>query len=333
MEATLAQAGIPDCLEDDRLCRWMWELTGEAWLAEGSTAAVVPLRIVLILLLALVTRWLLRRAVNRLVRRAATGDVPTVLRPLPERLRNTVHEATSLISPVRRRQRAEAIGSVLRSAVAIVTFSIAGLLILSELDIHLGPLLAGAGIVGVALGFGAQSLVRDLLAGLFMLLEDQYGVGDVVDLGEATGTVEAVGLRITTLRDLGGVFWYVPNGEIRRVGNHSQGSATVIIDMPIGFAAVAEAAAALRLGAERLTEDTDFADLLVEPPEVLGVDQVTVEGAVIRTIVKTTPDAQWQIGRELRRRQTEALEEAGLAADILAARVYPRDPGGAAGRQ
>lgn len=316
----------PDCLATDRLCRWVWEATGQRWLAEASGVALVPLRILLIVALALVARWLLRRAIDRLVRSAANDDVPAILRPLPEAVRSTMQEVAS-VRPARRRQRAESIGSVLRSFVTIMVFSIAILLVLSEFDINLAPLLAGAGIVGVALGFGAQSLVKDLLAGLFILLEDQYGVGDVVDVGEASGVVEAVGLRITTLRDLGGVFWYVPNGEIRRVGNRSQGSAGVVIDMPIGFAPVTEAADALRLGAQRLADDPELAEFLVEPPELLGVDKVTVEGAVLRTIVKTTPDAQWRIARELRRRQTEALEEAGLAAQIMAARVYPRDPG------
>jgi small conductance mechanosensitive channel len=319
----------PDCLSTDRLCRWVWEVTDQRWLAEGSGVALVPLRILLIVVLALVGRWLLRRTIDRMVRSAANDDVPAILRPLPEAVRSTVQEVAS-VRPDRRRQRAESIGSVLRSFVTIVVFSIAVLLILSEFDINLAPLLAGAGIVGVALGFGAQSLVKDLLAGLFMLLEDQYGVGDVVDVGEASGVVEAVGLRITTLRDLQGVFWYVPNGEIRRVGNRSQGSAVVVIDMPIGFAPVTEASDALRRGAQKLAEDPELAENLVEPPELLGVDKVTVEGAVIRTIVKTTPGAQWHIARELRRRQTEALEEAGLAAQIMAARVYPRDAGPAA---
>jgi small conductance mechanosensitive channel len=319
----------PDCLSTDRLCRWVWEATEQRWLAEGSGVALVPLRILLIVALALVARWLLRRAIDRMVRSAANDGVPAILRPLPEAVRATVQEVASG-RPDRRRQRAESIGSVLRSFVTIVVFSIAVLLVLSEFDINLAPLLAGAGIVGVALGFGAQSLVKDLLAGLFMLLEDQYGVGDVVDVGEASGVVEAVGLRITTLRDLQGVFWYVPNGEIRRVGNRSQGSAVVVIDMPIGFAPMTEASDALRRGAQKLAEDPELAVDLVEPPELLGVDKVSVEGAVIRTIVKTTPGAQWRIARELRRRQTEALEEAGLAAQIMAARVYPRDPGPAA---
>ena len=315
----------PDCLSTDRLCRWVWDATGRRWLAEGSEVALVPLRILLIVALALVARWLLRRAIDRMVRGAA-NDLPAILRPLPEALRSTVQEVAS-VRPARSRQRAESVGSVLRGFVTIVVLSIAVLLVLSEFSINLAPLLAGAGIVGVALGFGAQSLVKDLLAGLFMLLEDQYGVGDVVDVGEASGVVEAVGLRITTLRDLQGVFWYVPNGEIRRVGNRSQGSAVVVVDMPIGFAPMAEASEALRRGAQKLAEDPDLAENLVEPPELLGIDKVTVEGAVVRTIVKTTPDSQWHIARELRRRQTEALEEAGLASKILAARVYPRDAG------
>jgi small conductance mechanosensitive channel len=326
----LQQPTEPDCLTTERLCRWMWELTGNQWLAENGGLGLIPLRVLLIVVLALVARWLLLRAVYRLVRRAAADSVPAILRPLPEKLRNTVQDVAQG-APARRRQRAEAIGSVLRGFVSIVILSIALLLVLSEFDIDLAPLLAGAGIVGVALGFGAQSLVRDLLAGLFILLEDQYGIGDIVDVGEAVGTVEAVGLRITTLRDLQGIYWYIPNGEIRRVGNHSQGVAVVVVDMPIGFAPVGEATEALRRGAQRLADDPDLTNDLVEPPELLGVHQVTVEGVVIRTIVKTTADAQWQIGRELRRRQADALTEAGIAAQILAARVYPRDVGAGGG--
>src|SRR4029077_3961131 len=138
----------------------------------------------------------------------------------------------------RRRQRAEALGSVLRSFVSVTIFSIAIMLILGELGVNLAPLIASAGIAGVALGFGAQNLVKDFITGLFMLLEDQYGVGDVVDVGEASGTVEAVGLRITTIRDARGVLWYIRNGEIVRVGNRSQGWALVVVDVPVGFAGV-----------------------------------------------------------------------------------------------
>jgi small conductance mechanosensitive channel len=327
--ATLLQDSGPDCL-DDRLCRWVWELTGQAGLAEVTQLTITPLRIMLVLGLALIARQLLHRAIRRLVRRATTGALPAFLRPLPERSREAGPGAAGA-GPGRRRQRAEAIGSVLRSSVTVAVFSVASMLMLSELGVNLAPLLAGAGIVGVALGFGAQSLVRDLLAGLFMLMEDQFGIGDVVDLGEASGVVEAVGLRITTLRDMNGALWYVPNGEIRRVANRSQGWAVVVVDIPIGYEPVAEATAALRIGAERLAADPDLAADLLEPPEVLGVDQVTVEGAVVRTIVKSTTDSQWKVGRELRRRQTEALEEAGLAARIAATRAYRPDAGPAGG--
>jgi moderate conductance mechanosensitive channel len=299
------------------------EDTQELLTAVGTYA----LRIALIVVLALVARWLVRRAIARMVQRAANGDTPTLLRPLPERVRATLQEATAIVPPERRRQRAEAIGSVLRSTVTAVIFVIALLMILSEFHINLAPLLAGAGVVGVALGFGAQSLVRDLLAGLFMLLEDQYGVGDVVDVGEASGVVEAVGLRITTLRDLQGVFWYVPNGEIRRVGNRTQGAAGVVVDVPIGFAPLAEAVEALRRAAQQLADDPELRDDLVEPPEVLGVEQITVNGAVVRTVARTTPEGQWRVGREMRRRQTEALIAAGLADQILAARILPGSPG------
>jgi len=313
----------PDCLAD-ATCRWVWDLTGQRWLAEGSEVVLAGLRVLLILVLAFVVRWVAHRAITRMVRRAATPHVPMLLKPLPERLRSSVQQSTG-VNPERRQQRAEAIGSVLRSSATAVIFTVAVLLILSELKINLAPLLAGAGIAGVALGFGAQNLVKDVLAGLFILLEDQYGVGDVVDLGEAAGVVVAIGLRVTTLRDVRGVIWHVPNGEVRRVANRSHTPAGVVVDIPIGFVPVNEAVEALRRGAQRLADDPQFSEDLVEPPELLGVETVTVEGAVYRTIVMSTAESQWRVGRALRRYQTEALAEAGLADQILAARVYPRE--------
>ena len=185
-------------------------------------------------------------------------------------------------------------------------------------------MLASAGIAGLAIGFGAQNLVKDFIAGLFMLLEDQYGVGDVVDVGEVNGTVEAVGLRITTIRDGRGVVWYVRNGEIVRVGNKSQGWSLVIVDVPVGFAGVEEATEVLRQAAVRLAEDPQWTKDLIEPPEVLGVEQITVDGAVLRTTARTAPDAQWRVGRELRRRLTEALDQAGIAARLGTGRTFIR---------
>jgi small conductance mechanosensitive channel len=215
---------------------------------------------------------------------------------------------------------------VLRSLASATVFAIAVMMILGELGLNLGPILASAGIAGIAIGFGAQNLVKDFVAGLFMLLEDQYGVGDVVDVGEVSGTVEAVGLRITTIRDAQGVLWYVRNGEIVKVGNKSQGWALIIVDIPVGFVAVAQATDVLREAAATLAGDPEWADDIVGAPEVLGVEQITAEGATVRVTVKTSSDSQWRVGRELRRRLTDALDHAGIAAAITASRLYVRPP-------
>ncbi|NIL58617.1 mechanosensitive ion channel family protein [Salinispora arenicola] len=306
------------CLEEP-LCAGIYNLTGAVWFAEGSYWILVkPLRIVLVLVLAMVARWLINRTIKRLVRSTSSAGVPTMLRPLRERI-PTATEPGEFV-PERRRQRAEAIGSVLRSLSTAFVFGVALLMVLKEFSFDLAPLLASAGIAGVALGFGAQSLVKDLIAGLFMLIEDQYGVGDTVDLGEATGVVEAVGLRVTTVRDARGVLWYIRNGEIVRVGNKSQGWALVVVDLPIGFASTEEATAVLRTAAASVTVDPELAAEVIEPPEVLGVEQMTMDGAVIRTVVKTTADGQFAVGRELRRRLAGALENSGFTAKIAAAR-------------
>ncbi len=317
----------PDCTHTSELCRWIYQQTGQAWLASGSYYFLVkPLQILLIVVLAMVARYLLHRLIRKLVHSTSASSVPTILKPLKQRLPSGLQEAATLF-PERRRQRAEAIGSVLGSFATVTVYSIAVLLILGQLGVNLGPLLASAGIVGVALGFGAQTLVKDLIAGLFMLLEDQYGVGDVVEVGETGGTVEAVGLRVTTIRDNHGVLWYIRNGEITNVGNKSQGWTMVVVDVPIGFASVDRAVEVLREAAAGLAEDPEYAEDLIEPPDVLGVEQITVDGAVLRATVKTASDAQWRIGRELRRRLTEALGEAGIPGQIPNSRLYLRPAG------
>jgi moderate conductance mechanosensitive channel len=320
----------PACYAGDDLCHWIYRETSNAWLASGSYYLVVkPVRILIIIAVALIVRYALRRTILRLVRSTAAGAVPAILKPLKERLPTSLQDVAAIF-PERRRQRAEAIGSVLRSTTTAIILAIAALMILSELGVDLAPLLASAGIAGVALGFGAQSLVKDLIAGLFMLLEDQYGVGDLVDVGEAGGVVEAVGLRITTIQDSQGVLWYIRNGEIVRVGNKSQGWAMTVVDVPIGFAAVDDADALLRRAAAGMAADPAWSGDLIEGPEVLGVEQITADQAVLRTQVKTSPEAQWRVGRELRRRLTEALAGAGDAATRDAAAqttLRPAHPG------
>ncbi|MDG4764566.1 mechanosensitive ion channel family protein [Solwaraspora sp. WMMD406] len=331
----------PECPDEDPVCNQVYDWTGLDWLAEGSFYLLVkPIRIVLIVLAAVLLRHLLHRAISRLVTSTSTVSGPAILRPLRERAAtNGVGAGTGVgadagvgagvaarAMPERRRQRAEAIGSVLRSLVSAVVFTLAVLLVLGEMSFNLAPLLASAGIAGLALGFGAQSLVKDLIAGLFMLLEDQYGVGDTVDLGEATGVVEAVGLRITTVRDGRGVLWYIRNGEIIRVGNKSQGWAMVVVDMPIGFASAEQASAVLRNAALVVAADPELAGHFVEPPDVLGVEQITVDGAVIRTVAKTTAEGQFVVGRELRRQLANALQTSGISAQMAASRMFLARP-------
>ena len=314
----------PSCREAVEVCGFISDHTGLPWLAtSGYLFLYKPLRILLIILVAIVARFMIHRLIERIVRSTTDDKQSRLLRPFAKRLPESVREATAALSE-RRRQRGEALGSVLRSAASATVFAVAAMLVLGELGIDLAPLLASAGIAGLAIGFGAQNLVKDLFAGLFMLLEDQYGVGDVVDVGEVNGTVEAVGLRITTIRDGHGVVWYVRNGEIVRVGNKSQGWSLVTVDVPVGFAGVEEATEVLRQAALRLADDPQWTDDLIEPPEVLGVEQITVDGAVLRTTARTAPDAQWRVGRELRRRLTEALDQAGIAARLGTGRTFIR---------
>jgi small-conductance mechanosensitive channel len=313
----------PSC-EQNEFCQFIYDRTGVGWLAESSYWALVkPLVIMLLVVLALVVRFVVHRAIDRLIRHTIADDEEgfSLLRPLRDR----IPTGLGLLSE-RREQRARALGSVLRNIASVAIFAVALMLILDEVGVNLGPILASAGVAGLAIGFGAQNLVKDFLAGLFMLLEDQYGVGDVVDVGDVSGTVEAVGLRITTLRDVNGVLWYVRNGEIIRVGNKSQGWALVIVDVPVGFVSVDQATQVLREAAASMAEDPELADDIIAPPEVLGVEQITADGAVVRTTVKTPSQAQWRVGRELRRRLSEALERAGIAAQISAGRMFIRRP-------
>ena len=283
-----------------------------------------PGRILLIILAALVLRFVVFRMIKRITRSAGSDRRAGLLHPLRERIPAPLQEAAGVRSE-RRKQRADSLGSVLHSMASVTIFSVATMMVLAELGVELAPLLASAGIAGIALGFGAQNLVKDFIAGLFMLLEDQYGVGDVVDVGvDVSGTVEAVGLRITTIRDGRGVLWYIRNGEIVRVGNRSQGWAMVVVDVPVGFAGVEEATVVLQAAATALAEDPEFAVDLLEPPQVLGVEQINLDGAVVRTTVKTASEAQSRVGRELRRRLTEALESAGITQHLTAGRAFVR---------
>jgi moderate conductance mechanosensitive channel len=269
----------------------------------------VPIRIVAIIVVALIIRAILHRMINRAVRPLRTGDMPRILRPFKERVgTSALLESTGLLSE-RRSQRAATIGSVLKSGVSFTILVIVFLLVLSELGIDLAPFIAGTSIVGVALGFGAQNIVKDFLSGMFMMLEDQYGVGDVIDFEKAVGTVEAVGLRTTQLRDVNGTVWYVRNGEVVRVGNKSQGYAQVVLDVPIEAAADIEMACTAMLEvAQQLQAEEGWTEAFMAEPEVQGVERLTREETVIRLVARVRPVDQWRVARELRRRIRERLD-------------------------
>jgi small conductance mechanosensitive channel len=274
--------------------------------------ATTPARIALIAVLAMVLRMLVNRGIRRLVTGAAEGSVPVVLRPLHDRTKGRLLEASPLSSE-RRRQRAETIGSVLRSSAALVIFTVAGAMILAELGFDLAPVIASAGIVGVAVGFGAQNLIKDFLNGMFMILEDQYGVGDVIDAGEATGTVEAVGLRTTRVRDVAGTVWHIRNGEIVRIGNKSQGWARAVLDIAVAWDSdVTAVRDLLKATADELAAEDDWAEKITEEPEVWGVEELGSSGVVVRLAVKTAPLEQWKVARELRERVKEAFDREGI---------------------
>jgi len=213
----------------------------------------------------------------------------------------------------RRQQRVRALGSVLRSAASVTIFSIAGVVILGDLGINLAPLLASAGVVGIAIGFGAQNLVRDYLAGVFMLVEDQYGVGDVITVGDATGTVETVTLRITRMRDVNGIVWHIRNGAIEKVGNESQGWARAVIDFPVPYAAdLGTIRTILANAAESMWNEPVWRAVMLEKPEVWGAQEVTPAKVTMRIVVKTAPLRQWEVERETRARVKAALDAAGI---------------------
>jgi len=295
--------------EQSWLCSTVYRITGDSHAADVADALAKPIRIIVILLLAWIAVRITRVLTGRLVKHLSGG-----VEKLASMRGGVALVDTGPMPQARRTQRAETIGAVLRSVVTIVIWSIAVLTILEILGINLAPLIAGAGIAGVALGFGAQSLVRDFLSGMFMLMEDQFGVGDVVDTGVATGTVEGVSLRTTRLRDIDGVVWHIPNGTILRVGNKSQQWSRAVVDVPVAFEADTGVATDVIHGvAEGIWHEPDYASVILAEPSVLGVESLAPGRVVIRVVVRTQPQQQWRVERELRVRIKAALDAAGIA--------------------
>jgi small-conductance mechanosensitive channel len=267
------------------------------------------LRIAFVIVLAMLVRTVAHRVINKITEGAATAALPVAANGRVHRAATAVHAA----GMERREQRARALGSILRSGVSILVFGIAALTILGDLGVDLTPLLVSTTVLGVALGFGAQNLVRDYLSGILMLVEDHYGVGDTINVGDATGTVEAMSLLTTRLRDVNGVVWHIRNGTIESVGNESQGWSRAVIDYPVPYG---EDLARIRLlmeeAAGSLYRERGWRKVMLEKPEVWGAQELSSQEVTMRIVAKTAPMRQWEVARELRARVKSALDAAGV---------------------
>jgi small conductance mechanosensitive channel len=334
-------------------CRMAWDVThstNAAQLVRVYLAGPVSegLRILFVIVVALIVRAAAHRVINKLTERAATATLPVaqVIRPH----RASANAAASAAAagaaaaragdaPVlvqedgteRREQRARALGSILRSGVSIVVFGIAVLTILGDLGFDLTPLLLSTTVLGVALGFGAQNLVRDYLAGILMLVEDHYGVGDTINVNDATGTVEAMTLLSTQLRDVNGVVWHIRNGTIESVGNESQGWSRAVIDYPVPYEEdLARIRALMEQAAGSMFRERGWRKLMLEKPEVWGAQELSSKEVTMRIVAKTAPMRQWEVARELRARVKATLDAAGVAPagpDTIVITAPPGDPG------
>lgn len=271
--------------------------------------------IALVLVITIVARFLLVRLVRGVTakalararaRRAGGGSKA-----------DHIIESLTMANHERYTQRAATLGSLVANLITVLLWVIAVLTIMAIVNIPLGPLLASAGVGGVALAFGAQSLVKDFLSGIFMIMEDQYGVGDLIDTGDLRGTVEDVGLRVTRLRDPSGTIWYVRNGEILRLGNQSQGWSTAIVDVPIAIDEdPVKVIAILEKVAVSAEQEDELSGELLDKPSVVGVNSVTATTMTIRMVAKTLPNQHWGVQRWLLEHSVSALAEAGVRSPV-----------------
>jgi small-conductance mechanosensitive channel len=260
-------------------------------------------------------RWLLRRLVGGLEHRSIQQSLESLRAKTPRALLASTDPLPSL----RRSQRAEMIGAAVANVASVAIWLIAAIMVLQVLGLRLGPLLAGAGIAGLVLSLSAQQMVRDFLSGIAMLMEDQYGPGDVVDAGPAKGVVERVGLRTTRLRAVDGIVWHVRNGEIERLGNESRDWARVLVDVQVARGAdLALAMGTVERAGHQVAQDEQWQPFLLEAPQLWGVEEVKPASVTIRLAVKTRPSKRDDIARQLRATVERALEQAGIPLPAVA---------------
>lgn len=301
------------CEERGWACERVLDATGNERLASiAGWIGEKPLEILAILVAAWLANWLLRRVIARTIDRMMDnadrlgGYMPTGKRQRAPSKRTTA--------------RAQTLSSVGRSVATGIVIVIAFTSVLSILGVSVAAIFASAGIAGVALGFGAQNLVRDVLAGWFILVEDRYGVGDTIDAGPpAVGVVERVTLRSTRLRDINGTVWHVANGEIVRVGNKSQNWSRAVVDVVVTPTADVDRACEIlaEVGEEMLTETT-WDDRMTGEVDVLGVHLIDPNGVTLRVVCETEPASQFQVEREFRKRVLRAFEAEGIPLAVLA---------------
>ncbi|MGI5952319.1 MAG: mechanosensitive ion channel family protein [Brooklawnia sp.] len=269
------------------------------------------IEIAVVSLLALLLRGLLKRLIRRSIDRAATRAEERRA-DLSGRAARVIAEAGGL-DPDRQAQRTRSIGTMLGSLVDALILVIAAFMILQALNVNVMPALASAGIGGIAIGFGAQSLVKDIISGIFLMMEDQLGVGDVVDIGEIRGTVLSLGLRATRLQDAQGEIWYIRNGEIITLGNRSQGWSSTVVTIPANLNEDPRQVMTVLtdIGAQ-LDADPEWSDKMLEPPAVLGLMSFEATHANYGVLLKCPANQQWALERELRARTIAAFQEAGI---------------------
>lgn len=246
-------------------------------------------------------------------------------------IRRAEHEIAEASGPgnYERRKRANTLGITFKRFISVLTWSTALLVILRELDVDITPVLTGAGILGLAVGFGAQTLVKDIISGIFLIVEDQVRVGDVAVVNNIGGAVEEINLRTIVLRDEEGVVYTIPNGEIRTLANRTKDFAYAVISLGIDYASdTDEVTDAIRAAAADLMADPAFAASILEPIEIMGVDDFKAAQVTMKFRIKTLPLKQWEVGRELRRRIKKTFDARGIKMPSPKMDVTLRQPSG-----
>jgi small-conductance mechanosensitive channel len=297
------------------------------WTSLGRVLAQRSGLLLAALVVGLVLQFVAHRLIDKLVSKAEEGV-------LPDRVSTAVFGRSQDPSPgsTRRVQRAKTLGTLLKSITSGVIAAVVLTMMLSVVGLNIGPILASAGILGVALGFGSQTLVKDFLSGIFLIFEDQYGVGDVVDMGEGlSGTVEAVSLRVTRMRDTNGTVWYLRNGELLRVGNMSQNWARTVLDVQVSAREdLARVRSVLTDVIHDLWDDDDFSGVIIEEPEIWGIEAITPDAITLRVALKTAPMEQWRVARVLRARVKSRFDHEGIQAPYPTSYVMSRTDGSTA---